>query len=168
MTSNLYDEVLPRYFRIRNDNNKDVISFLNSVYNESHVVPWMNNFCAIAGTNKLGDKNIRNQILNMNLFPMDISSEIPVKALELENLIKEKEKEKNESSIKVLDLCCSPGGKYLSIYDKLRPQDKLDGVDISDQRLNVCKSLLSKYIHLKKKKIIIIIMIIMMMMMMTI
>ena len=69
---------------------------------------------------------------------MDAASEMPVKALPL--------RVQKSENIFILDLCCSPGGKLLSIYDKLRDGDTLHGVDISAERLNVCSSLMRKHL----------------------
>jgi len=45
----------------------------------------------------------------------------------------------------VLDLCCCPGGKLLAIVDALQLQGSLTGVDISMERLNVCRKLVLKH-----------------------
>ena len=50
----------------------------------------------------------------------------------------------------VLDLCCAPGAKYCFIGDLLKKHCtsfSLTGVDISANRLNICKSLSKKYGH---------------------
>jgi len=49
---------------------------------------------------------------------------------------------KNE---KILDLCCSPGAKLMYISDKMGNTGGIVGIDISQNRLNICKNLITKY-----------------------
>jgi len=50
-------------------------------------------------------------------------------------------------SMRVLDLCCSPGLKLCTIADMLDefPSSTVVGVDISESRMSVCKSIVQKY-----------------------
>lgn len=72
------------------------------------------------------------------LYPMDISSALAVYALGIEA-------SHTGESLKVVDLCCSPGNKFLMISELLSSDSLIVGVDISESRLNVCKSLLRRY-----------------------
>lgn len=71
------------------------------------------------------------------LYPMDISSALAVYALGIEA--------STGGSLKVIDLCCSPGNKFQMISELLSSDSLIVGVDISESRLNVCKSLLRRY-----------------------
>ena len=72
------------------------------------------------------------------LYPMDISSALAVYALGIEA-------SHTGGSHKVIDLCCSPGNKFQMISELLSSDSLMVGVDISESRLNVCKSLLRRY-----------------------
>jgi 16S rRNA C967 or C1407 C5-methylase (RsmB/RsmF family) len=87
--------------------------------------------------------------LSIGLFPFDIASACAVSALGIK--IKEK-------PIKVLDLCCCPGGKNQMIHDLLSKScnqgdvgvnASIIGVDISKPRLQVCISLLDRTARFK-------------------
>jgi len=45
----------------------------------------------------------------------------------------------------ILDICCAPGTKLCMISDLMKGQGSLTGVDISRNRLGICKTLLNKY-----------------------
>lgn len=64
---------------------------------------------------------------------MDASSAIPVLALKL------------KPDLSVVDICCAPGAKLLYLNDLLNENSTITGVDISQDRLRVTKSLLKKY-----------------------
>lgn len=52
----------------------------------------------------------------------------------------------------VLDICCAPGAKLLTIADALNMEGSVTGVDYSIQRLAACKQLLYKYqVHAKNE-----------------
>jgi len=55
--------------------------------------------------------------------------------------------EERAKSLRVLDLCCSPGLKLCSIADILDefPSSTVVGVDISKNRTSVCKNIVQKY-----------------------
>jgi len=72
------------------------------------------------------------------LYPMDISSALAVYALGIETC-------NDSGSRKVIDLCCSPGNKFQMISEQLNCDSLIVGVDISDARLNTCKSLLRRH-----------------------
>jgi len=67
---------------------------------------------------------------------MDVSSGAAVAAL-LSN--------QDATNLRVLDLCCSPGLKLCMIADLLSSSSTVVGVDISEQRLSVCKRIVKKY-----------------------
>lgn len=93
--------------------------------------------------------------MSLGLFPLDIASACSVNALGLYQLKQQQPQQKNTARrLSVLDLCCCPGGKFQCILDNLstfvrqqgtaKPEALLIGVDVSQPRLDVCKSLLYK------------------------
>lgn len=65
---------------------------------------------------------------------MDMSSGYAVKALNL------------TEGLHVLELCCAPGNKLMYIRDLMKG-GSVTGVDISIPRMEVTRSLISKYKH---------------------
>lgn len=124
--------LLPRYFRVQGDPLRDV----STVEVGKHIVRgvrWAPGFYAIPGCIPLHDNNDTTQSHIVNgLYPMDIASAIAVIALGLSA----------DRRANVLDLCCCPGSKLGMIAEKLSPESIVVGVDISESRLNVCRSLL--------------------------
>jgi 16S rRNA C967 or C1407 C5-methylase (RsmB/RsmF family) len=121
----------------------DIIMILNTKLNLSCInrVPWLSNYLIIPGY--LPMRAIyeclqdHQQILSA-IFPMDIASAIPSHIL-------------SQSCPQTsLDLCCSPGGKLVTLMDYARwhPwQYRLSiGVDISQKRLQTCQSILHSYL----------------------
>jgi len=45
----------------------------------------------------------------------------------------------------VLDLCCAPGSKLCMLADEIQHQGSLTGVDVVEERLSTCKTVLRKY-----------------------
>lgn len=158
---NLLDSILPRYIRIIGNNkfhNNDIHSYLNIDTNEDILkirnqnndnplvlsLPFSKDFLIIPGILKPSNVNIKNnetQDIPFTLFPMDFSSALPIY---FSPLMKKDKNNSNIQSLKVLDLCCCPGAKLQYIYEKLDQDSLLVGVDISESRLYVCKSLLNK------------------------
>jgi len=142
---------LPRYLRIRpvshsstdsslkNANSAFCLSLLHGHFGEKvMLVPWLTNFIAIPGYR--GVASARSDLINGGLFSMDASSELAVLALDIENARKE-----DGTPIRVLDMCCAPGGKLLSLFDRMREGDCLDGVDASEHRTELCRSIITKH-----------------------
>jgi len=50
-----------------------------------------------------------------------------------------------DAPIRVLDLCCAPGLKLCMMADLSPPSSIVVGVDISSQRLSLCKNIVKKY-----------------------
>lgn len=102
-----------------------------------HKVNWLPNFVALPGHWLLSDieKTFGVSYKDLNLYPMDISSALPVLALDINP---------NEPA-KILDLCCCPGGKLQYLREAAGDGSFVIGVDIADMRLNVCRSLLHRY-----------------------
>lgn len=69
------------------------------------------------------------------IYGMDVTSAVAVHALSI------------TSNDHVLDLCCAPGAKTCYISDLIgnTGNGTVTGVDLSKQRLSVCKSLAKKY-----------------------
>lgn len=115
---------------------------------------WCSNFIAIPGYIPISSLNGLDAALSeYGLFPMDVSSGVAAKLL-LMNFIP------NNKSVKVLDLCCCPGGKFCMLSDEINDRSShyqgvsdsavekhlVVGVDISKHRLQVCKSVVNKLI----------------------
>ena len=91
------------------------------------------------------------------VYGMDISSGAAVAALLYDHHDVKNEKEKKEdgigqtvhdkdaTSLRVLDLCCSPGLKLCAISDLLSSNSTVVGVDISESRISLCKKIITKY-----------------------
>eukprot|EP00598_Pedospumella_elongata_P011097 CAMPEP_0185007226 /NCGR_PEP_ID=MMETSP1098-20130426/86543_1 /TAXON_ID=89044 /ORGANISM="Spumella elongata, Strain CCAP 955/1" /LENGTH=465 /DNA_ID=CAMNT_0027535531 /DNA_START=1 /DNA_END=1394 /DNA_ORIENTATION=+ len=124
--------LLPRYFRILGDASRD-LSTVKVGSCSVRRVQWAPDFYAIPGCLPLHDSSdsVKSHIEN-GLYPMDIASAIAVMVLGLSA----------DSRTSVLDLCCCPGSKLGLIAERLSPESIVVGVDISESRLNVCKSLL--------------------------
>lgn len=67
------------------------------------------------------------------IYGMDASSAVPVITLD------------PRPGERVLDLCCAPGVKLIYISERMNGQGEILGVDISNNRLNVCRSIIAKY-----------------------
>ena len=115
-------KLLPRYFRATDPDSIAPESVENRVR-------WMPSMFALPGYTS--SKDFKDPLS----ISMDISSEVAIWALNVEN----------DKTIHVLDLCCCPGMKFLSISSKLSKDSFLVGVDISEKRLSVCKSLVTKH-----------------------
>ena len=53
--------------------------------------------------------------------------------------------DKDVPSLRVLDLCCSPGLKLCALSDLLSSNSTVVGVDISESRISLCKKIITKY-----------------------
>eukprot|EP01040_Poterioochromonas_malhamensis_P003238 gene3238-3451_t len=143
LTNTAIDQSLPRYLRIvYPQRRKDVIEKLvgdsNSMENGPvSCVPWFPTFLSLPGNMALAQLKDLFSIdyKHEGLFPMDISSALAVQALNLPS----------DRSIKVLDLCCSPGAKFLMISELISVNSQVVGVDISDHRLQTCKALVESW-----------------------
>ena len=77
------------------------------------------------------------------VYGMDVSSGASIQALLLHLPPSE-----NNTTLKVLDLCCAPGLKTSTIVDILQTEkqkSEIIGVDISHSRIHLCKQILQKY-----------------------
>jgi len=118
-------------------------------------VSWCSDFIAIPGYIPISSLNgLEAAISEFGVFPMDVSSGIAAKLL-LMNMVP-------QAGVKVLDLCCCPGGKFCMLADEIDRHHSqrsnhvsgdgsefsrrhlVVGVDIAKQRLQVCKSVVSK------------------------
>ena len=100
-------------------------------------VPWLDErfgFYAIPGTFSLSQSN---SFRHGRIYGMDVSSGAAVAALLSD--------QDTPANARVLDLCCSPGLKLCMIADLLSAGSTVIGVDISEQRLSVCKRIVKKY-----------------------
>ena len=152
--------IIPRFLRVigkRSEKIKEEVELklrakLGSNENLLHVVEWFNSadFFSLPGylpINELEPSSI-------GLFAVDIASACAVNALGIKG---------DNKSLKVIDLCCCPGGKTQIIYDALENHRSPDnhargsnqlivGVDISKPRLQVCLSLLDRTARFKDVK----------------
>ena len=144
--------IIPRFLRVigrRSAEAKEEIRLklgakLGSKENLLHVVEWFSSadFFSLPGylpINELEPSSI-------GLFAVDIASACAVNALGIKG---------TNNSLKIIDLCCCPGGKTQMIYDALENHRGPDnhargskqlivGVDVSKPRLQVCLSLLDR------------------------
>lgn len=102
-------------------------------------VPWLPGFFALPGDRSLRTltNDAGEDYKAQGLFPMDAASAIAVHALDLSSA----------APLRVLDLCCSPGSKLMLIAEQLHKESSLVGVDISMDRLYVCRSLLEQWLQ---------------------
>ena len=100
-------------------------------------IPWLDDcfgFYAIPGDFSLAQsKTFRSG----RIYGMDVSSGAAVAAL-----LSGYEAKHN---VRVLDLCCSPGLKLCMIADLLSSSSTVVGVDVSKERLALCKRIVKKY-----------------------
>lgn len=97
-------------------------------------VEWLPGFYSIPSSLKLSNTNA---YINAWIYGMDASSALAINALEI-----------NEND-QVLDICCAPGTKLTYICDLLGRYGTgiVTGVDLSKNRLAICKGLVRKYSH---------------------
>lgn len=135
-------------------------------------VPWLDGFYALPGDFGLQQSDL---FQTARIYGQDVSSGAAVAALLSEEddtlkddddrcinkeqqqtqAIRPKTEEKSSLSFRVLDLCCCPGLKLCAIADRLFQRSTATsshgrnsvvvGVDISEQRMAVCKRILHKY-----------------------
>ena len=97
-------------------------------------IEWLNDFYSLPSDYKLsGNKYYENG----DICGLDISSGLSVNALEI------------HKDDQILDICCAPGGKLIYIADIIGQEGTgiVTGVDLSENRLSICKSLIRKYNH---------------------
>lgn len=132
--------LMPRYLRVACvEDASEVINKFKSVVGENNLfaVSWFPGFYCVPGTLKLASF----KPLELGFYPMDISSAVAVIFLGCWKV-------SNGANIKVLDLCCCPGSKFQMVYDILKSkscQALQVGVDISEKRMLLCKSLIYKW-----------------------
>lgn len=159
----MYDQLqrlLPRYIRVNglsfNKCSEDVMNFhvislqrllgIDAVY----AVKWVPGFVAVPGYISLAALNS-----HPDYFPMDISSgfvvfqsgiDSPSDSFEANSGTENTTSSSTTAPNTVLDLCCCPGGKYMTIADQMQGgSDRvLVGVDVSAGRMQTCKALVGK------------------------
>jgi len=122
-------------------------------------IPWLNSkqhgieFFAIPSAFNL---NRSQSFKSGRVYGMDVTSGAAVGALLL-NLYDEDSRTDIGASTKddidvddipplrVLDLCCAPGLKLCMMADLLPPSSMVVGVDVSSQRVSLCKKIIKKY-----------------------
>lgn len=95
-------------------------------------VDWMPGFCSLPAEVKIASCHAYHA---GQIYGMDVSSAVSVDVLDL------------KPRDQVLDLCCAPGVKLLYAAERLAGTGSITGVDISEPRLQTCRSLLQKYRH---------------------
>ncbi|KAJ1406960.1 S-adenosyl-L-methionine-dependent methyltransferase [Ochromonadaceae sp. CCMP2298] len=128
----LLGKLLPRYLReVGGEKRRDKITVGTSALLSP--ILWAPGFLALPGSCELGAlTDSTGDYKAQGLYPMDISSALPVFALNIDP----------SRDLKVLDLCCCPGGKLQMISEALSAGSLVVGVDVSANRLDVCRSLL--------------------------
>eukprot|EP00581_Thalassiosira_minuscula_P020138 CAMPEP_0183719090 /NCGR_PEP_ID=MMETSP0737-20130205/12167_1 /TAXON_ID=385413 /ORGANISM="Thalassiosira miniscula, Strain CCMP1093" /LENGTH=494 /DNA_ID=CAMNT_0025948779 /DNA_START=42 /DNA_END=1526 /DNA_ORIENTATION=+ len=134
----------------------------NSEEEYPRIVLWLNSkqhsleFFAIPGDFCL---NRSSSFQSGRVYGMDVTSGAAVAALlfdlydvEKDNVNHEKvqhdeqtKKLERETPLRVLDLCCAPGLKLCMMADLAPPSSLVAGVDISLQRISLCKNIVKKY-----------------------
>jgi len=146
--------LLPRFLRVlgSNDEGERELALDRAVEKLSHHVDaslihrveWLPGFIALPGHVPVS-KFVG---IEDGLFAMDLASGVVVEALGIPSVEERSQTQQDdgeENGIKVLDLCCCPGAKLQMIADRLsNRQDLVVGVDVSKQRIDVCRSLLHK------------------------
>lgn len=170
LSSSQLSAVLPRYLRIRRASHthvspphpslsypmglKVLLAALRTHPELEAAVPvrWMPNFLALPSYCKVAAA--KELLLQHGLFAMDVASEVPVHAL-LASLCSgggetvvggevEVGRVQVRAPVRVLDMCCAPGGKLLSLFDKLGSADVVDGVDVAMHRLETCRAIICR------------------------
>lgn len=129
------DTLLPRY--LRKQQNLDGEEAILDRFPHLKKVEWLKDFFAIPGCESVSSLKLEGKdYKNLNLYPVDAASVLPVVALGLSN----------SASCKVLDLCCCPGSKFQMIAERVSAESLVVGVDLSAKRLEVCRSLLRSWL----------------------
>ena len=123
-------------------------------------IPWLNSkqqsieFFAIPSAFNL---NSSQSFKSGRVYGMDVTSGAAVGALLLDlyddvdsrtDMIastKDDTDEDNIPPLRVLDLCCAPGLKLCMMTDLLPSSSMVVGIDISSQRISLCKKIIKKY-----------------------
>ena len=127
-----YTKTVPRYIRLVNGLSKIEQSSILSRINTKCTPTFLDSFFSIDPDFKIVSIE---PYINGEIFGIDIASGVAVNCLEI------------QPDDAVLDLCCSPGAKLLYIADLIGNDGKgsVTGVDISTNRLLICKNLIRKY-----------------------
>jgi hypothetical protein len=127
-------------FQVGSQRTSEVLSSRNSFY--GGIVPWLPNFFVAPGYLSMSalksyfeSHSTLTSLGAIEVQAMDISSEYPILGLDIQS---------ESGRCNVLDLCCCPGMKLLSMIEKLPIDATIVGVDVSGRRLQVCKSIISK------------------------
>ena len=122
-------------------------------------IPWLNSkhqgleFFAIPGSFNL---NRSQSFQTGRVYGMDVTSGAAVGALLLDlyddvdsrtDIVAstKDDTDVDDISLSVLDLCCAPGLKLCMMADLLPSSSMVVGVDISSQRISLCKKIIKKY-----------------------
>ena len=113
-------------------------------------VPWLDGFYALPSDFSVQKSEC---FQTARIYGQDVSSGAAVAALMTDRYDRcGSPKEVETTSLRVLDLCCCPGLKLCAIADMLSTssssssqQHTLIGVDVSEQRMAVCKRIVHKY-----------------------
>ena len=149
--------LLPRYLRVSpvpssssSSSAAAAVSALQQKLGEDHAglvqaVVWMRaaTFVCVPGYVAINEL----EPMALGLFPLDIASACSANALGFAAAAAAAAASSSSSSSRpatALDLCCCPGGKFQCILDGIGTDALVVGVDVSQPRLDVCKSLLDK------------------------
>ena len=124
---------------------------------KAELVPWLNEnleFYSIPGGFALSRSRA---FQSGRVYGMDVSSGAAVAALLSTDYDDDKDDDENDQlddtrakqpisgALRVLDLCCAPGLKLCMIADLVAKESTVVGVDIDDNRLAVCRNIVTKY-----------------------
>ena len=146
------DLKLPRFVRLNpRYEQEETLSMLTAeMQHAPKQITWLDSslgFFAVGGEFKLAQSA---SFRSGRVYGMDVSSGAAVAALLSDRYDKKKFESRDAESedFRVLDLCCCPGLKLCAIADILisKPNTvNVVGVDISEQRLSLCKKIIKKY-----------------------
>jgi hypothetical protein len=93
-------------------------------------VPWLEGFYTLPSDSNISSTKLYQSGL---IYGMDVSSGAAIRALDV------------RPGDQCLDICCAPGAKLCMISDYLSGLGSVTGIDISEQRLAACRTMVNKY-----------------------
>jgi len=121
---------LHRYIRVSSRADVGLEALTTAFGTELRRVDWLHGFYQLPSCAKVAGAELYTQGL---VYGMDASSGAAVEALQV------------SAGQHCLDICCAPGMKLAVMAELAGVHGSVTGVDIAEQRINVCKNVVSKY-----------------------